>query len=95
MQDIPANFVRVAFEENSHEFIIVEDVTLLERALNQLVGVLLDSETMLAKEVHCDISVVDHVGRHVRIQEVVCGLRARRDLLALGSTMTSRALRTA
>ena len=95
MLDIAQNFAHEAFNENPHELIIVEDVTEPERTLGQLVRVLLDGESMLAEAVHAVFGVVNHIGRCVRTQEVVYGLRLRRDLLAPDAPMTSRVFRTA
>ena len=90
--DIPTYVVREAFDDSSHEFIIVEDVTALERTLGWLVHVFLDDEAMLAKVAYCVFGVIDHVRRRVRAQAVVYGLQLRRDLLVLGAPMASRVL---
>ena len=92
--EIPANVVRETFDKNSHKFIIVEDVAAFERTLGQLVRVLFDGDTILKEVAHGVSGVVDHFGRRVRTQEMVYGLRVRRDLLALSAPMASCVLRT-
>ena len=95
MLDIPVNVDHEAFEENSHKFIIVEDVPVLERIIGQLIRELLDGEAMLAEAAYGVVGVVDHVGRRVRTQEVVYVIRNRHDLLDLSVLLALHVRRTA
>ena len=90
-----ANVFVEIFDENTHDFIFVEDVSALQRTLGQLVDVLLDSIAVLAQAADGLMGLVDCVLRGVRTKEIVDRLSVQRYLRVLGTLALAGILWTA